>query len=62
VSAANYGLHEIVAVVDHNKIQSDSFVANVSDLGDLEARAHLVGGLNAAMGMMLRHSPPPWLR
>jgi transketolase len=43
VSAANYGLHEIVAVVDHNKIQSDSFVANVSDLGDLEAKLRAFG-------------------
>ncbi len=38
VSAANFGLHEIVVVIDHNKLQSDTFVKNVSDLGDLEAK------------------------
>ena len=38
VSAVNYGLHEITAIVDHNKLQSDTFVKNVSDLGDLEAK------------------------
>lgn len=38
VSAVNYGLHEITAIIDHNKLQSDSFVKNVSDLGDLEAK------------------------
>lgn len=43
VSAANHGLHEIVAIVDHNKIQSDSFVSKVSDLGDLEAKFRAFG-------------------
>lgn len=38
ISAANFGLHEIVVVIDHNKLQSDTFVRNVSDLGDLEAK------------------------
>ena len=38
VSAVNYGLHEITAIIDHNKLQSDTFVKNVSDLGDLEAK------------------------
>src|SRR5688572_1393230 len=28
--AANHGLHEIVAIVDHNKIQSDTWVDDVS--------------------------------
>jgi transketolase len=37
-SAVNYGLHEITAIIDHNKLQSDTFVKNVSDLGDLEAK------------------------
>src|SRR5258705_108641 len=32
-SAANMNLGEIVAIVDHNKIQSDTWVRNVSDLG-----------------------------
>ena len=38
VSAVNYGLHEITVIIDHNKLQSDTFVKNVSDLGDLEAK------------------------
>src|SRR6185436_4615718 len=37
-SAANMGLGEIVAIIDHNKIQSDTWVGKVSDLGDLEAK------------------------
>ena len=37
-SAALRGLGEIVVIVDHNKIQSDTWVARVSDLGDLEAK------------------------
>src|SRR6188474_254384 len=35
-SAARYGLSEIVAIVDHNKIQSDTWVDRVSRLGDIE--------------------------
>ena len=37
-SAANRGLTEIVAIVDHNKIQSDTWVDEVSRLGDIEAK------------------------
>lgn len=37
-SAANNQLGEIIAIVDHNKIQSDTWVGDVSDLGDLEAK------------------------
>ena len=33
--AANGGFGEITAIVDHNKLQSDTFVSQVSDLGDL---------------------------
>jgi len=36
--AANDKLGEITVIVDHNKLQSDTFVSDVSDLGDLEAR------------------------
>ena len=36
--AANMKLHEVTAIVDHNKIQSDTWVHNVSDLGDLERK------------------------
>src|SRR5215218_6480417 len=35
-SAANLGLSEIVAIIDHNKIQSDTWVHQVSDLGALD--------------------------
>jgi transketolase len=42
-SAANRGLGEIVAIIDHNKIQSDTWVQQVSDLGDLEAKLRAFG-------------------
>jgi transketolase len=42
-SAANRGLGEIVAIVDHNKIQSDTWVSGVSHLGDLEAKLRAFG-------------------
>jgi transketolase len=38
LSAARLGLSEITVVVDHNKLQSDTFVASTSDLGDLESK------------------------
>ena len=41
--AANEGFGEITAIVDHNKIQSDTWVAEVSDLGDLEAKLRAFG-------------------
>ena len=37
-SAANLGLGEITAIVDHNKVQSDTLVSRVSDLGDIGAK------------------------
>lgn len=37
-SVANLELGEITVIVDHNKIQSDTYVSNVSDLGNLEAK------------------------
>lgn len=43
ISAANRGLYEITAIVDHNKIQSDTWVKDVSDLGDLEAKFRAFG-------------------
>ena len=43
VSAANYGLDRITAIVDHNKLQSDVLVRNTSDLGDLEAKFKAFG-------------------
>jgi transketolase len=42
-SAANLGLHEITAIIDRNKIQSDTWVRDVSDLGDLEAKLRAFG-------------------
>ncbi len=42
-SAANLGLREIVAIVDHNKIQSDTWVSAVSNLGDIEAKFRAFG-------------------
>ena len=42
-SAARRGLAEIVAIVDHNKIQSDTWVGEVSPLGDLEAKFRAFG-------------------
>ncbi len=42
-SAVNYGLSEITVIIDHNKLQSDTFLKNVSDLGDLEAKLHAFG-------------------
>src|SRR5688572_25921771 len=42
-SAANRGLGEIVAIVDHNKIQSDTWVDRVSGLGDVEAKFRAFG-------------------
>lgn len=43
ISAVNYGLHEITMIIDHNKLQSDTFVKNVSDLGDLKAKFQAFG-------------------
>jgi len=42
-SAANHGLGEVWAIVDHNKIQSDTWVADTSDLGDVVAKAEAFG-------------------
>ncbi len=40
---ANEGLGEIVVVVDHNKLQSDSLVSAVSDLGAIEDKFRAFG-------------------
>src|SRR6185436_19087124 len=34
---------EIVAIVDHNKMQSDTWVADTADLGDIEAKFSAFG-------------------
>ncbi|MFF9644142.1 transketolase C-terminal domain-containing protein [Kitasatospora aureofaciens] len=36
--AVQRGMHELTVIVDHNKIQSDTWVEDVNSLGDLEAR------------------------
>jgi transketolase len=41
--AARSGLGELTVIVDHNKIQSDTWVRDVSDLGDLEAKFRAFG-------------------
>jgi transketolase len=38
LSAANHRLGKITVIVDHNKLQSDIWVRETSDLGDLEAK------------------------
>lgn len=43
ISAANDDLHEITAIVDHNKLQSDTLVSQTSDLGDLLAKFQAFG-------------------
>ncbi|GAA3507044.1 1-deoxy-D-xylulose-5-phosphate synthase N-terminal domain-containing protein [Streptomyces showdoensis] len=42
-SAARYGMGELTVVVDHNRLQSDTFVADVSDLGDLAGKFTAAG-------------------
>lgn len=43
ISAANHRLHELTVIVDHNKLQSDTLVSKVSDLGDLSAKFEAFG-------------------
>ena len=38
IGAANHKFGEIVVIVDHNKLQSDTLVSRTSDLGDLDAK------------------------
>lgn len=40
---ANEKLSDIIVIVDHNKFQSDTAVAAVSDLGDIEAKFRIFG-------------------
>jgi len=40
---ANRGLGEITVIVDHNKLQSDTWVSQVSDLGELERKVEAFG-------------------
>jgi len=43
VSAANHKLHELTLIIDHNKLQSDTLVSKVSDLGNLEMKLAAFG-------------------
>ena len=43
ISAANHRLHELTVIIDHNKLQSDTLVSRVSDLGDLDAKLAAFG-------------------
>jgi transketolase len=43
ISAANNKMHELTVIIDHNKLQSDTLVSRVSDLGDLEAKLSAFG-------------------
>lgn len=45
ISAVNKNMGELTIVVDHNKLQSDTLVSLVSDLGDLEAKFRSFGFL-----------------
>jgi transketolase len=42
-TAVHQRLGEITVIVDHNKVQSDTWVADVSDLGDLAAKFRAFG-------------------
>jgi transketolase len=44
---ANRALGEITVIVDHNKLQSDTWVDQVSDLGDLEQKVQAFGWATA---------------
>ena len=43
ISAANHKLSELTVIIDHNKLQSDTLVSKVSDLGDIEAKLSAFG-------------------
>jgi len=42
-SAVHQGLNEITVIIDHNKIQSDTLLSLVNDLGNLEAKLSAFG-------------------
>ena len=47
IGAANSNLSELTVIVDHNKLQSDTWVRDTSDLGDLEAKFAAFGWFTA---------------
>jgi len=38
ISAVNFKMSELIVFIDHNKLQSDTLLKNVSDLGDLKQK------------------------
>lgn len=42
-TAVHHRMEELVVIVDHNKMQSDTWVSDVSDLGDLERKFSAFG-------------------
>jgi len=42
-SAVNLNMHELTVIIDHNKLQSDTLVSKVSDLGDLYGKLKAFG-------------------
>jgi transketolase len=42
-SAVHQGINNVQVIVDHNKVQSDKLVSEISDLGDLEAKFRAFG-------------------
>lgn len=43
ISAANHKLHEMIVIIDYNKMQSDTLVSKTSHLGDLPAKLRAFG-------------------
>ncbi|BBJ37326.1 hypothetical protein SSPO_000440 [Streptomyces antimycoticus] len=68
-TAAHRAMGELTVIVDHNKLQSDTWVGDVSDLGDLEERfaacgwgvqrcdGHDVAALEKALGQRAERFP-----
>src|SRR3990170_7001550 len=70
-SAVTHGLHEITAIVDRNRIQSDTWVENVSPSGDVARKfaafgwrvescdGHDFGSIGAALGRLAEERGRP---
>ena len=43
ISASNLKLHELIVIIDHNKMQSDTLLEKVNSLGDLESKLAAFG-------------------
>ncbi len=61
VSAKNFKMDELTVIIDHNKLQSDTLVSKVSDLGDLEAKLKAFGWhVSRCDGNNWKHFPKHW--